>query len=293
MRTFLFLALFLPLLAWASPPCGRLTLVSGQPIVHGDLVSGTVYYTPYICGTVPAWSGAAWVDVPLGEISVSLAGTTAGEIRDVFYSAGSLELGAPWTSDTQRSVTVYQSSGTWTNANWQTYLGTVLITENGQTRLQTKPAPVSYGANNVLGLWNAYNRIRVLAVNRNLNTSWSYASEGLRFANNSAQFSITWIDGLGQSISSCRYVSNVAGLSTKPAAATVGCGLDQYSYPINWNGFLSQAALESTHVGMIGEGSDMTVLIGKHRWNAMEQSTDVPILFYGNNFSALSVELEM
>lgn len=287
--------LFLPLMALAAPPCGRLTLASGKPIMPlGDLVSSTIYYTPYICGTVPAWNGAAWVDTPFVELSLSLSGSVAGEIRDIFYVSGVLELGAPWSGNEQRSVPVYMVQGGWVTPSGKTYLGTVYITENGQTRFQTKPAPQWYGSNNRLGVWNAYNRVWVRAVNRDLAPLWGYGASSIRFANNSEYLSVTWVDGLAQSTSHCRYISSVAGQNASPAAATVGCGLEQYSYPLNWNGFLGQAALNSTALGMAVEGSDMTDgRLGKRRWNAQEQSTGITILFYGNNFSALIVDVEM
>src|SRR2546423_9813873 len=115
-----------------------------------------------------------------------------------------------WTNTA--SMALQLSSGTVTApANQATYLGSFYATSNGHTKFQMKPSPSSYGSANMLGLWNAYNRIPIVAVNRDLNTSWSYANSGLRFADNSAAFHISWVDGLAQSQSHCRYISNVAG----------------------------------------------------------------------------------
>lgn len=288
------LLLAVPLTLFASSPCGRLTLVSGQPVMPlGDHVSQTVYYTPHVCGTVPAWNGG-WTATPFGELSVSLAGTTAGEIRDVFYSSGVLQLGPAWSGNV-RTDPVFMAQGIWTNSQGHTYLGTVYISADGITKFQTKPTTIPYGAANVLGVWNAYNRIRVRAVNRTLTAEWQYASPMVRYADNSDRFSITWVDGLGHSPTYCRYLTSVSGVTSIATAATVGCGLDQHGYPLSLGGGnLTQGAVNSWSIGMQVEGSnDSSGLLGVHRWYAMEQTTNVPIRFYGNDFAALSLELEM
>jgi hypothetical protein len=318
MEKLLALLLLIPAIAFASPPCGRLTLTAGQPVMTaGDITATAISYANYVCNTIPLYNGSVRSDTAVGELTLALSGSAhiAGNLYDLFAynNNGTVALasGPAWSSTTARSAAISMFSGIWTNtapmalrlsggaatapANQATYLGTFYATANGQTKFQMKPSPVSYGSANVLGLWNAYNRIPIVAVNRDLNTSWVYANSGLRFADNSSFFHISWVDGLAQSQSHCRYISSVAGSTNGPAAAaTVGCGYDQTSYPINWNGFLGQAALNSVEFGMSVEGEDvMPGALGLHLWQAMEQSTTAEILFYGNNFSALTVRLDM
>jgi hypothetical protein len=100
-------------------------------------------------------------------------------------------------------------------ANQATYLGTLYATANGQTAMQFAPAAASGGSNNVLGLWNAYNRVRALSKMRDSAAQWTLATTAWRAADNSNSNRITWVDGLGQSFGEASYFC-----TTNAAAAT-------------------------------------------------------------------------
>jgi hypothetical protein len=298
---------------------GTLTLVSGSPYMGGvdDLTASTIYYTPSESNEIPQPSGSSYVDTAFSELSLALntSDHLADKVYDLFVAtiSGSLVLGSgpAWTSATARSAAIQMTGGAYSNsatmslkhggittsmsAGNAVYVGTFLATANGQTKWQPKPAPAAYGVSAVLGLYNAYNQRPVFAVNRDLNTSWTYANSGVRYADNSAAWFIKFVDGLGNCKSRGRYMASISGTSSSAAAATVGALFDQDNYPLNLGfGVLTQGALNSTALGMPIWGEDTcNGALGVHTWRPAEQSTAVSINFYGNNFAALTVEITM
>lgn len=265
---------------------GRLTLQSGKPRMGKDVSSSTLYYTPFDCDEV--------------ELSISLNGILSGKLYDVYMDLNSstLFLGAAWANGVP-PIAREQRNGLWYElGNYaKLYLGTIYASANNTVKWQTYPTPVSYGCNNDLGVFNAYNRLPVNAVNRDLNTSWQFAGGGaLRFADNSNLFRINWVDGLGDVFCEGTYLVSVAGvLNAGPAAATVGVQLNA-AYP-NLNlgaGGLEQAAMNSQFIGMSLRGTDCIYgNLGRNYWQAIEQSTNAPIGFFGNNFACLTAKLEL
>lgn len=277
-------------------PQGRLTLQAGRPIMDAlDIAAQTVYYTPYIGDTIPLWDGAKFVDSAFVDSGLPLAGTIAGKIYDIFAPAGggAMILGAAWASLTARAHAVQMYRGVWCDESKNTLLGSVYITENGQTRFQVSPTPVLYGTANVLGLCNAYNRERVVAICRDLSSVWQNASSAGRFADNSDRWRVYWLDSLAQSVVKASYQVSVSGNGPLPAAATVDAVLDA-AYPLHLSDGLEQAAINSTALGMGMEGNSFTQpLLGLHYYQAVEQGTEVSVTFYGNDFAALTVDVEL
>lgn len=298
---------------------GNLTLVSNNPYMGGvdDLTASTIYYTPSETNLVPQHSGGSYVDTVFTQLSLALntSDHLADHVYDLFVTtiSGTLVFGSgpAWSSPTARGAAIQLGSGVYSNsatmalvhaggptniaAGDAVYVGTFLATANGQTKWQPKPAPAAYGVAAVLGLYNAYNQRPVYAVNRDSNTTWAYANAGVRFADNSNVWYVKFVDGLGKCKSRGRYSASIAGASSSAAAATVGAMFDQDSYPLNLGyGFLTQGALNSTALGMPIWGEDTcNGALGVHTWRPAEQSTAVSINFYGNNFAALTVEIEM
>lgn len=244
-----------------------------------DVTSSTLYYLPFQNNNFSA-------------ISLSLIGIEEGGLYDVNLDGNYLVL-TPWDGDTPPVDSRTPSGGLYFNNDYL-YLGTIYAIQDDVVKWQTHPTPSSYGCNNELGLFNAYNRLPVIAINEDLNTEWQYNSSGLRFADNSNLFRINWIDGLGDVFCEGEYQVSVAGLSSSAAAATVGVGLDQGEYPLCWNGGFQQAALNGTALGMPVSGKFWTNgSIGRHFWQAIEQSTNVAIGFFGNDFACLIARLSI
>jgi len=260
---------------------GRLSLQSNKLRMDDDVTSSMLYYMPF--------DSNDFTQIPL-----ALNGIKKGNLYDVYLDGTSLILTDPWLNNSTPSIARVPCGTLYFDSSERLYLGTIHAIEDDFVKWQTRPVATAYGCNNELGLFNAYNRLPVEAINRNLNTTWNYASSSLRLADNSNRFRINWVDGLGDVCCKGVYLASVAGANSSAAAATIGVGLDQDSYPLNWDGALEQAALNNTASGIPLRGTNwVNGIIGRHFWQAIEQSTSVPISFYGNNFACLTIELSV
>jgi len=227
--------------------------------------ASSIYYAPYQGGLVPIYDGARWNPTPFNQLSFALNSTAhaAGSLYDigVFNASGTLSLctGPAWTNSTTRSAAISQQNGLWVNsasltcnlsggtttttvaAGQWTYLGTFYATAAGQTGMAFRPTAASGGTNNILGLYNAYNRTSVAALVRDSTSSWTYGSTTVRTANNSTSNRATWVDGLGQSVVELRSSGAVwgsggfggafgAACDTTNTAFTYGVGQDGGGY---------------------------------------------------------------
>jgi len=208
--------------ASAAPvtPQGRLTLTSNTPVMTADATAqAIIYYTPYI-GNQITIAGTTYT---FSQVSYSLSSSAHLSTKpyDIFayVASGSVALctGPAWSSGTTRAAAINMPSGIWSNqasltctvsgggstttipANGATYLGPFYATANGQTGMAFKPPASSGGTNNILGLWNAYNRVTVSAFNMDSTASWTYNSATWRAFNGSNSNRVTFVDGLQQS----------------------------------------------------------------------------------------------
>jgi YVTN family beta-propeller protein len=264
-----------------AAPQGRLTLNSTLSVMTADATAqSTIYYLPYQGAGVPVYDGAQFNNQLLGSTGISLAldsnsahtgyqGPT-GSLFDVFafLNGGVLTLGTgpAWSSSTagssSRGYTLSQVNGIWVNnaaitlrfgtasgdtvsvlANEATYLGTMYATAAGQTGIALSPAAASLGTNNVIGLWNAYNKIPVTAKCTDSTVSWTYNSTNIRNANGSAGNRISWVDGLAQSSIYATY-----GCVIAPPASTAG----QIGIGLNGTGFSGRLAQSPDSTSTIG-----------------------------------------
>ncbi len=149
---------------------GRLTLSSGTAVPASDITAaGTLYFTPWRGNQAALYSLLGWRMRTFSEISLSLAGLTAGKNYDIFLHdlAGSLELQAvAWTADTTRAAALDWQDGVavQSGAPEYRYLGTIRTSAAGQCEdSRTKRF-----------VWNAYNRcVRPLRVAEST-VSWTY-----------------------------------------------------------------------------------------------------------------------
>jgi hypothetical protein len=217
-------------------PQGRLTLVTGVAVMASDQTAkGTIYWTPYVGNQAPIYSGSAWsMMAAASDVSYTLSASAhlSGNLYDLFLynNGGTLALGTSpaWTNSTARSNAIAMLNGIWTNnasivltvsggastttvaANQATYVGTFYATANGQTGMAFTPTPAAGGTNNILGLYNAYNRINYLSRCADSTASWTYGATTWRATDNSASNRISWVDGLRQSPATATYQSLVA-----------------------------------------------------------------------------------
>lgn len=247
-----------------APPQGRLTLQTGKPVMTADATAQTtIYYDTYQGNQVPIFNGTSWAYFAIAgdEISMGLdAGVphvTSGKLYDIFglNSAAALVIGIgpAWSSSTARGIGAGTTQlalvgGIWTNAvslthcwggasgttdygavaaNTGTYLGTFLATANGQTGMQFNPAPTGGGNNSIMGLYNGYNRVSATSISQDNTASWTINSTAWRAANNNANNSVRFVDGLQQSPLIGRYAAT--SLNAASTDGTIGVALDSVS----------------------------------------------------------------
>jgi hypothetical protein len=210
-------------------PQGRLTLTTGVPLISADVNSATsVFYTAYNGNIIPIWNGSILNPMVFAsDLSLALTAgiATASGLYDVFAfnNSGSLQIGIGpvWTTVTAGSSARGSGAGTtqisrlsnglWVNtvsitlhngatsfgpisASFATYLGSLYIdTVAGQISCN-----VSYGQNRKWGVWNAYNRLKIILQMGDSTASWSAstASGVFRAINNNTANNIQTFTGL-------------------------------------------------------------------------------------------------
>lgn len=232
----------------AKPPTGRLTLVTGEPVMSSEQANKqNVYYTPYTGSMLPIYDGTGWRERTFSELTLALAGSAnwaSGSNYDLFVydDAGTLRLltGPAWTNDTTRATALERVNGLLMNAASMTgrygasstvtvaqdrglYVGTMRTNASGQTTWQVNPGEGASGTQACYGyLWNMYNRVWTGLIMRPSAATWSYHG-GTRQWNGDSGMKLEVVTGEAQS-----FVVIGVG-STQPS----GGGLQRIGY---WGG---------------------------------------------------------
>lgn len=188
---------------------------------------------PYYTGSADALDTISSCQVSLTMATSGTGVTNSGGVFDIWWVQGGANRicvatngsGGGWASDTGGSNTargtgysqVHNTRGYWTNVNsiatcyngttnygsvsadQATYLGSIYTTAAGQTGVAFQPTTAAGGTNNIIGLWNAYNRVSAKANNSDSTSSWTYSTGAWAAANASNSNRISFVDGLGQS----------------------------------------------------------------------------------------------
>lgn len=287
---------------------GRLTLVSGSPIVTADqLAKTTIYYTPFVGDLMPIYNGARWEQKQFSELALSLdsdAGHTgyhqSGKNFDLFAvdDAGVIRLcsGPAWSSDTARgagagTTELTRLNGLLVNANAMTarfgaaagntvavpanrasYLGSFRASANGQTQFSF--GAVSAGGTEAkLFLWNMYNRRGVSAFVGDNTDSWAYSTATIRASNNSATMRVSLIVGQNDDDFDAEHLALVSGSSSVGSA---GVGLDStaaFNGKIGCGGGSFVIPCPGRYAGKVG--------LGFHFLSANERG-NTSVAFYGD-----------
>lgn len=277
-------------------PAGRLTLVSGTPILASDQTAKTaVYYTPYIGNTIPLYNGSATSSATFTELTLSLDTTnhTSGNLYDVFVwnDSGTIKVGTgpAWSSGTARgtgagTTELEMKNGFWTNkvsitlkngagsgisgvaANTALYVGTIYATANGQTGVAFQPAAASGGGNPIVGVWNAYNRVNASSSSMESFTGYGYNTATWHPVNGSNSNRVTTIDGLGQTHVKARHLH---GGFTSAAGGRPNIGINRDSTTAAPRMLAWVSGTGSTLHQFVAEDNFLPSL-GLHYYQAME-----------------------
>lgn len=207
-------------------PQGRITTASNTPIPATEQTSITaLYYTPYKGNKCPIWNGASYSIFTFAQLTLALSNTAHlnGNLYDIFAfnNNGSMAIGTgpAWSSISSRGsgagtseivynngypcntnvITLKNGATTYSNIPLKqaTYLGTVYITADGQTKVNFKPTPASLGSAPVVGVYNAYNRVPISVFCQDYGT-WVYSTATWRPMDGSNNNRISFVDGQGQ-----------------------------------------------------------------------------------------------
>ncbi|HWA89067.1 MAG TPA: hypothetical protein VG889_03465 [Rhizomicrobium sp.] len=226
--------------AAALRPGGRLTLTpysvappTGAVMTSDVSSSNKIYYVPYASEVLPIWNGSAYGVVDIGSTGLSMNLNTgvqfAANLYDIFAETGragvpELCTGPAWANVTTRSAAIAKNQGIWGNSGSMTcthaaaafscpaysctYLGTLYALSDGHATMQLGPAIHGGGPALCLCLYNAYNRVPVVAEGLDNDPAYSDSytvwkpmnvsqtggfADGVHYYN-----SITVIDGLGE-----------------------------------------------------------------------------------------------
>lgn len=280
-----------------SPPQGRLTLVSGTPVMTSDQTTkSTVYYTPYIGNLIPIPNGNSFAISSFSELSLVLNSLAhlADTVYDVFValnpSGGAVVIGTgpAWSTSTAGSgargtgagttectslngLPVNANAITLTN-NTTTYsiaqecairIGSILINgTGGQVSCTT-----SVGQSRKWAIANDFNKRKAILQIQDSTTSWTYGTASWRSSN-------------GSSLNTGRIVSaniddpveiqfSQLGQSASTGSLEIGVGINVTDSPSGKIGQVNTGASASTPADMNAIYNGIG-LIGANAFNSIE-----------------------
>jgi hypothetical protein len=320
--------------AHAQTMQGRLTLVSNQPVMISDKTNATsVYYTPYVGNILQGYNGTNLGNETFTQMTLSLDSTvqTSGNIYDLFTfqitgtwylctgPAWSSISSSPWRGTGAGSTAITQVQGIWVNANAISncyynstgnsisipadegvYVGSVYMTGNGETSMQFTPTSATGGTSNILGLYNAYNRVRNISRNiDSANPAWtdSTASWQLLDVGNSTSTNtntISYLDGLAQSSVDAQAAVNIV-TSSSSVVGYIGVSLDNTT-PTEPGGFIGLSSQTGLTYGVpVLTFDHFQPQYGFHYVAAVQYATGATVTYKNavGGTEELKVELEM
>lgn len=234
-----------------APPQGRLTLLSGNPVMTTtQSAKTTVFYTPYHGNMVPIFDGANMAPTAFSELAVLTTDTTkspaaiaASKVNDWFIwnDGGTLRLshGPDWTSDTARSAGtalvmvngILLNSVAITNgpaASRGTYVGTTR--SNASSQLDwIFGASSTGGIAGFFGVWNCYNRVNITTSVTDTTNGYNYAGGTARAANASNGNRVSFVSGLAEDGVEGAYWQQVTPANSAFSYGIIGIALDTTS----------------------------------------------------------------
>jgi hypothetical protein len=296
-----------------TAPQGRITLTSGTAVPTAD-VSGatTVYYTPAVGRFVPIYNLSQFVMTDmLAELSQATTDATkspaaivSGSLYDIFVwnDSGTIRAtrGPSWTAGAVAGSSTVRGTGAGSTelqfingipvnknaitngpaATLGTYVGTIRSGATASIDLKFGTAAAG-GGGATLGVWNAYNQAPVVAIVRDTTSSWNYQSATARFADGSANNTVSFVKGLAVDPIDVTYQCRVNYTAAANSNAQIGIGMDVTGYDFAAN-FVSQSSGVSQT--LVSVGSYKPVL-GGHFVAAVE-NTDAT---NNNQFVSLSL----
>lgn len=211
------------LIALVGYPCqGRLTTESGVPVSTTDRTAqGTIYFTPYNGNVLALYTAGGWRTYAFSEFLLPLT-VTSGKNYDVFAydntGTPTLELSAPWTTDTARADAIGLQDGV-----------DVKSVDHSRRLVATIRASGANVTEDSLAkrfVWNRHNRIVRSCQNPAEGTdSWQYSTNQIRQANGNAANQFEYVCGVAEDLVQATIRSAII-CNNGSASCRVGVGVD-------------------------------------------------------------------
>lgn len=289
---------------------GRLTLVSGKPVMDADVIGATtLYYAPDTGNTA---NGITFTSGPTDEIgpSLSLAGLTPNSIHKVFLDpCGALYLGSPPDEGETRDYgsglysggiyigaaahdpnpPVSRYNGVQGNSAGDPWLGTILIDPAGGACT----CHVTQGGKRRWGVWNRYNQ-RPIILKAGVDGLGSYTPSATMPAwgpvHNNADNCLTFVSGEPQQVEAAllttRGIKAGTGSVSNEGHYQSAIGLNRTDAP---DGQLAGETFEvgALTVSILNSSSGIAPyvsppIIGANTLYALENYRDTAVVYGGN-----------
>lgn len=296
---------------------GRLTTLTATPVQVADAAAQTtVYYTPYVGDKIALYNGAEWYNATFAELSQattdatkSPAAATTDSNYDVFVwnDSGTLRAtrGPAWSSATARGTGagttelvrvngIYLNANTITNgpaAQRGTYVGSIRTNASSQVDVKFGVTPAAGGSAAILGIWNAYNRVSVVAATYESTDSWTYTTGSFQqwSAAAGANNDVSFIRGLNEEPVSATFTAR-AQADTAGDDMGVGIGLDSITVATG-RAMVSDNQVVNQSLVLIAS-YDAVPGLGFHYLAALEYGSTT-VTFYGDNGAATTTQSGM
>ena len=302
------------LTSFYSPPQGRLTLGSANPVPTSSILGATtVYYTMDTGGVINLYDGTNFVPTTFTELSVATNSTTlapsaigTSKVNDwfVWSNSGTPQLihGPDWTNDTTRSAgtVLTRISGVWLNSVPITNgPGTARGIFVGTTRSNSTASidfnfggSAANGSAAFFGVWNTYNRRSIGA--SVIDTGASYNYSGMpRQARGLTSVQISFILGLQEDSVIGSYAQRMDYAATLGIIGAFGMGMDT---TVQFSGQPIVSEQNGTAGGFIiaaQAGQAFNVGIGVHTLAGLEQGAVGTTTFNASSLATLSAQIRM
>lgn len=299
-------------------PEGYLTPTSGTPVIAGDVSAATaVYYTPYTGNHVPISDGTDFAMYEFAELTLTLnSNHVSGAIYDVFVfnDSGTIRVGTgpAWNTATAGSGARGSGAGTTELTRYKgilvnnvsmtarngastysvaakagTYVGSISIDSSaGQVTCHR-----SYGQSRKWGVWNYYNRQRIILKAGDNTSSWTYNSSTIRSSNGASGNTAAAFCGVAEEYVKAWFIQHV-GANSGGDFFRMGVGLNSTSAFTGTLGRLDPA--ESSTMGVTLNASySLAPALGVNNFNCCEQaenSANVDDIRGTESYMLLSVE---
>jgi hypothetical protein len=290
-----------------SAPQGRLTPTSGAVVATSDVTAAAaLYYTPAVGNLVPIYDGTQFNAKQFSELTLTLvaANHLASTIYDVYVALdpddGSTVIvatGPAWATSTAgsgargtgaASAEIEQTNGIWTNANditvrngsttyditanQGTYIGTILVSATAGKI----DCHVTGGQSRSFGVWNAYNRKRIVLTVFDSTSTWNYSSTTIHVSNSAEENSLITLCGLSEEWIECEF-RQIVGLAAAQSGGggSIGIGVNSTTVMSGTKGktiLLTNAGIELAVQATLVAAHSVPPAIGANKISALEAS---------------------